>query len=269
MWSIEVVANPGYGSWIVGHHISFFNGDEEFGDLGTYFSSPHVNVLPISEADRAKARLTTLLRLISGINVILGSYRLVPNTDTLYYENDRREIFRMYPDISMDTLFEELANPFDSKVIQELEQKDDFYGPNCPKDYFQLIVEEPLVRENILLFTLGEEEMLYFLVNTYKIVENIKNELKLTKNNNKLKTTNESPSDVPQYLLDSLSDVNHYSQYINSWDASGILSRHGMTSKPAPNQIPSILEIKEALITALNDYLNYKCVSKFGRDYKK
>lgn len=269
MWSIEVATNAGIAHSNPGNHLIFYSGDIDYADFGPYFSSPHVNVLDEKDASRAKARITSLLRLISGVKILQGSRALNPNSSTLYFLRDDERYEKYHPHVDLDTLLEELANPFDPNVLIELKTKKDYNPPNQTKDYFQLIIDDVLVREVILLLTLGEEQALYFLINTYKIVENIKNELILTKNNSRLYATNQSPKDLPSYLLDSLSDVNEYAQYINSRDASGILSRHGVTKIPVPQQIPSMSEIRNALIHVINDWLNYKCIKNFGRNYKK
>lgn len=269
MWSIEVAINAGIVQSNLGPHIFFESGDIEYADFGPYFSSPHVNVLDKKDAPKAKARLTTLLRLISGVKILQGSRPLNPRSSTLYYLTDSGRYDKIDTHVDLNTLLEELANPFDSSVLKELNEKEVYNPLNQTNDYFQLCVDNDLVREVILLLTLGEEQALYFLINTYKIVENILNDLKLTKNNSKVHTTNKSPEDLPSYLLDSLSDVNEYAQYINSRDASGILSRHGVTKISVPQHTPSMTEIRKALILAVNDWLNYKCITIYGSDYKQ
>lgn len=268
LWSIEIATNPGIVNSDLGFHIDFFNGDEEFGDLGPYFTSPHVNKLNEQEAERAKARLKTLLRLISGINLILGNRSLMPKSETLYYLDNRERYKKFHPEISMQILFEELENPFDMELLSENPSLSTEYSHNIRKDYFQLTSEDELVREVLLLLTLGEEQILYFLINTYKIVENIKSELSLSKNNGKLNVTDDSPTHLPESLLKRLNNANEFAQYINSRDASGILSRHGQTKIMAPKAIPTIEEIREVLFKTVNEWLNYKCSIRFNRKYK-
>lgn len=262
MWSIEAATNAGISHSDMGDQLFFCSGNEEFADFGPYFSSPHVNVISFNDASRAKARITTLLRLVSGIKVLQGSSLIVPKANTLYFERDDGRFEKLHPQPDMETIFEELTNPFDSNVLTEIKYKYDKMTPNRIKDYLQLTVSDNLVREVILLLSLGEEQALYFLINTYKIVENMISDLNLNKNNGKLKP--KSPSELPNYLLESMNEIFKYSQYINSRDGSGFLSRHGATNIKAPKHIPTFTEIRSALLLSVNDWLNYKCYRYFG-----
>ncbi|USK61321.1 hypothetical protein [Peribacillus asahii] len=260
--------NPGFVRWNLGYHVYLWHGNEEFSDLTPRISSPHVNVLSESEGNRAYSRIKTILRLVSAIRILKGDGRLYLNGDLkLYsYNDDRYKNPRYTVDPNIE--FEELINPFDSSVTKELELKsEEDPSPNRDKDYVRLAVRDSLVREVLLLLALGEEETLYFLVNTYKIFENIMDELNLGKNNGKIVKKANTPQ-ISTELVDALEKMLGYTQYINSRKGAGLLARHGAGPTPAPRVIPTLQEIKDALITVINEWLNFKCSVTFGRYYK-
>ncbi|MGG1340157.1 hypothetical protein ABE244_06165 [Bacillus toyonensis] len=270
-WSLRVYANPGIIGLDLGEHIKFFNGDSEGDTYVPYMTSPHVNILEGSEATKAYARLNSFLRLVNGIKTLLnqntiGSSKVLHCNmrDTHYEEN-------------IDTLVEELANPFDKNILLELPEwnrdsnrvtgSEDMYKepskePSIYKDYLQLIINEPIVREVVLLLTLSEEQVIYLLVNTYKIFENIRHDLKLTP---KLKP---NESNLPDSLLDALRKIDEHNNFINAREVSGIFCRHGERYKEKKGGNTSTLEaVRKDLIFAINQWMNYKCISQFGRDY--
>ncbi|PEB42244.1 hypothetical protein [Bacillus pseudomycoides] len=265
-WSLHVYTNPGIIGWDLGGHICFFNGDSEGDTYVPYITSPHVNVLNQNEASRAYARLTSLLRLINGMRTLQNESTIGAST-TLYF-NMRHEDYSE----NIDTLVEELANPFDESILSKIpkwtkDSKRITEDESRPKrsyiyqDYLQLIIDEPLVREVVLLLTLSEEQVIYLLVNTYKIFENIRSDLGLP---SKLK---KNEFNLPEDLFDALKKMNDHYLYINSREASGIFCRHG-EKYPAPKKDKSPLEdIRSDTILAINAWLKYKCLKTFGREY--
>jgi len=258
-WSLNLYTNPGIIGWDLGCHMQFFNGDPDGITYIPVFNSPHADVLDRNESTRAYARLTSLLRIVNGLRILLDRETISAST-TLYYDNGFNPKAERYSE-DLDITLEELENPFDNEVLERLEVRDKSSEPNIYKDYLQLIIDEPIVREVILLLTLSKEQIIYLLVNTYKIFENILADLdigsKLDKNEKNL----------PEELFNSLKELKRHNQYINSRDASGILSRHG-ERYPAPKKNPSREDVQKALNCAINEWLIYKCTKKFGRKYK-
>ncbi|MCM3169006.1 hypothetical protein [Peribacillus frigoritolerans] len=260
--------NPGFVNWDLGHHVNLWHGDEEFSDLTPRMSSPHVDILNETEGSRASSRINTILRLISAINVLRGYNRLYLNGDLRLnnYGNDTYRCPRI--DLNKDIEFEELINPFDNSVTEELEIKSEADpSPNRDKDYVRLAVNDSLVREVLLLLHLGEEDTLYFLVNTYKIFENIMDELDLGKSNGSILKRDSTPQ-ISDELVNALEKMLSYTQYINSKKGAGLLARHGAGPTPAPRNIPTLQEVRTSLIRAINEWLNYKCSIAFGRSYR-
>ncbi|TYR81127.1 hypothetical protein FZC66_04485 [Priestia megaterium] len=224
-WALAVKGNPGLAEWDIGPHLYFWHDRDD------------------------------------GVNLLRDQEIFYHHTTLEYFQSG---IYRTAGwDEDIDVTLEELENPFDINTLKYIQQRVQT-EPSLVKDYIQLSVNEPLVREVLLLLTLGEEETIYFLVNTYKIFENIRHELGLKVSNGKVHGKKDLPSD----LLESLSELAGYSHYINSKNASGILSRHGAGNTPAPVVKPSLIEIKRALYSAVNNWLNHKCMINFGRLYK-
>ena len=264
-WALAINGNPGLAEWDIGPHFYFWHDRNDGGNITPLFSSPHVNVLQEEESTRAYIRIKTLLRLLSGINILRGD-DIFYHHSTLEYVKDN--LFRTGTwTEDIDVTIEELGNPFDENILNDIQLNRIRRGseePSLVKDYIELSVNESLVREVLLLLTLGEEETIYFLINTYKIFENIRNDLGLKVSNRKI----HGRKDLPSELLESLSKLAGYSQYINSKDASGILSRHGSGNTPSPKDKPSLIEIKRALRLAVSTWMKYKCEISFGRVYK-
>src|SRR5699024_11298559 len=82
-------------------------------------------------------------------------------------------------------------NPFDGHVISLIQEIG--IVESKENDYFNLLVINPLLREAITLFMLSEENPLFLLINTYKIMENIKIEYNLSGSNGSLVTNDDSP----------------------------------------------------------------------------
>lgn len=260
--SLNLHTNPGIIGWDLGFHVQFINGDPDGITYIPVFESPHVNVLNRHESTRAYARWTTLLRLVNGLRLVLDNDMIVAAT-TLYFDNGFNIRGESYSE-DLDIILEELSYPFDEGVLSMLKKRDKNSEPDRYKDYLQLIIDEPIVREVIILLTLAEEQIIYLLINTYKIFENILSDLGL--GTSKLNTNKKG---LPEDLFNSLKELNEFTQYINSRDGSGILCRHGATKKPAPAKIPTREEIRTALTSTIDEWLIYKCTMTFGRTYRK
>ncbi|PEO71140.1 hypothetical protein CN572_19200 [Bacillus wiedmannii] len=257
-WSLRVYTNPGVIGWNIGGHFGFFNSDFEGDTYVPHFTSPHVNILNNNETSKIYARLTTLLRLVNGIRVLQNRLEIGASRE-LYFHHGMNTGNRSYSE-DLDTFLKELENPFDEEILSKLEKRDSNSNRNVYEDYFQLIVDEPLVREVVILLSLSEEQILYLLINTYKIFENMRSDLKVKP---KLET---NETNLPESLFNALKKINEHNNYINSREASGILCRHGEKFK-APKEASTLEDIRKDTIHAINEWMNYKCISKFGRDY--
>lgn len=195
----------------------------------------------------------------------------MPLFDSITYKyNNSFRNQRAYKDIipndDLDIIIEEFQNPFDARVVSLINELESQSSISKEQNYFHLSVIDSLVREVLILFTLGEEQPIYFLVNTYKIMENLKNEYNLGINSSRL-TKKKDSKPIPDYLFDSLGNLYMYSRYINSRDAAGIFSRHGATNVEPPLIKPTFKEIRMALITSINFWLNHKCELIFERSH--
>lgn len=261
-WEIDVTGNPGLSGLDFGH-CYFFNGDAEFGDLRPRFAWPHVNILEIDDAYEALARMQNILRLLSGVRTVCDFSAIYQRTrtNTINYNNG---VSRLTPNYNIDILIKELENPFDDEVTSLINR----IGTTSSKvdDYFNLLVTDPLAREVITLYMLGEEQPIYFLINTYKILENIKSEY-LLENNNGNVVKREGSKNISDPFFDSLNQLQSYSGHINTRASSGIYSRHGVTKHKSSKKTPSFEEIRTTLIKTIDYWLNHKCDLKFGRSY--
>lgn len=261
-WSIKIYENAGITDMKFGSHFNFFHGDPEFGDLNPSFSSPHVDVLPESEVNRAYARMSALIRLASGLNLLIRG-KTISYSNSLQYYYDQHDRFKTkYWKEDIDLTIEEINNPFDPEVVEHIIASAHPEEPrNIFMDYTDLVVHEPLVRESVMLLALSEEQVLYLLINTYKIMENIKSDLKLKVNNGKLVKTDESP-DVPEFVMESLNNYFKYSLYINTRYASGIFARHGGNQEKQIKINPTLSEVRSSLLIAMNNWLKFKLTMK-------
>src|SRR5699024_7741730 len=256
-WHIRVIGNP-VTSMTDFNHYYYHRPDEEFGDPTPKLSSPHVNVLEKQDVSRAKVRLDNILRLVRGINIICGSQAIYPSLDKITYINPNGSHER-FDDLTasydIDLFIEELNNPFDGHVISLIQEIG--IVESKENDYFNLLVINPLLREDITLFMLSEENPLFLLINTYKIMENIKIEYNLNGSNGSLVTNDDST--ISDNLLNSINTLSRHSRYINSKDAAGYLSRHGESNSEPPKKRPTIKEIREDLIEVIRFWLDHEC----------
>lgn len=263
-WAMRVNENLGITNWDLGPHFRFWNADPENIQQIPVFSSPHVDVLPESQEIRAYARTKTLLRLVSGLSLILRECPVHSLNSFYYHKNERMK--QIYENKNTTIAFQELINPFDTSVILKVKANmAPFYEftPNRRTDYAELIVTDSLVREVILLLSLAFEEDLYLLVNTYKILETLRNDLEF-----KVKSGKLVPNKISeQYSFDNLFKLQQFTGYINNRGSSGILSRHGYTGKETQITAPSYDDIFDTLVKSIKEWLNYKCATIFKRIY--
>ncbi|WP_160036918.1 hypothetical protein [Paenibacillus sp. An7] len=264
-WELYVYGNAGLSYVDLYPHFIFYHGDVEKADFNVRFSSKHVACLDLAEKDRAAIRLKTLLRYISGLRLMKNLEYIHPDSQLYYVTRDRIIQVESSPEIGLEMLLDELSNPFDTNSIDGFIPRDAKMEPNADLDFIQILIDEPLARENILLFTLAYENNLNLLVNTYKIYENVKADLQVQTNNGKVIIRGEIK--YPQELIDSITQIYKLAQFINSKTASGLLSRHGTGNTPAPDKLPTINEVVEHLRGLVYNWMNYRCSLRFGRNY--
>lgn len=264
-WQIRIAGNPTISNTDFNHYY-FHQGVGVFSGPASQFSSPHVNVLKKQDKSKAKLRLNNILRLVRGINEICEYRNVYPSSGEMTHINSdgsHEKIDGLTDSYDIDLFFEELNNPFDNDItslIQEIgvvESKEN--------DYFNLLVINPLLREAVTLFMLSEENTLYLLINTYKIMENIKNEFNLKANNGKL--VKRDDSSIDDNLFNLVNTLYGHSRYINSKAASGYLSRHGETNFEPPKEWPTIKEVREDLIKVIRFWLDHECFLNYERRY--
>lgn len=206
-----------------------------------------------------------MLRYISGLRLLRNLEYIHPDSRLNYVSSDQIIQVESSPEIGLELLLDELLNPFDINGFDGFIPRDSEVEPNADLDFIQILIDEPLARENILLFTLAYENKLNLLVNTYKIYENVKADLQIQTNNGKVTIRGENM--YSQELIDSFTHIYKLAQFINSKTASGLLSRHGTGNTPAPDKMPTINEVFEHLRDLVYNWMNYRCSLRFGRTY--
>ncbi|OAH53886.1 hypothetical protein AWH48_11490 [Domibacillus aminovorans] len=263
-WSVRLYVNPGIVGWNLSPHFYFWNGEAEFGDIDPSFSSHHVNVLSLDEVDRAYSRIKTLLRIINGVCKLTDRSFIKSSTTLEYFEKNHFSAPNYRED--MNILIEELENPFDEKVVGEIRDRERekwiFQGGKRPyiPGFDEFMVDEsidnPTARNILLWLSLGEEELLYFMINAYKIMDSIKTETGV------LQKGNQDAS------LDNLKvaakKMQTHSHYMNTKAASGILSRHGEKPEAPPKNIPTIEEMKQDLVMLVSEWFKYQFIIKYN-----
>lgn len=266
-WSMDVQ----YGEirWNIGPHFYFFDGnyDDGFPPL-PLFSSPHVNILEKSQSTRAFARMSTLLRLINGLSLITRGQPIYSLKRFSYHEKQFMEDVSKNHDSSI--ILEELGNPFDDTVIEEIENESFMNNNTVFTDYAELIIKDELVREVILLLSLSMEEELYLLINAYKIYEIIRNDMRFEQQSRDKKREAKLRKDIitEEFPFTSFLQLEDLTGYINNKGASGLLCRHGFSNREKKIKAPSYDEIVDIIIIAISEWISYKSHVKFGRLYK-
>jgi len=264
-WHIRVIGNP-VTSMTDFNHFYYHRPDEEFGDPTPKLSSPHINVLEKQDVSRAKVRLDNILRLVRGINIICESQTIYPSSDEITYikpNGSHERFYDLTDSYDIDLIIEELNNPFDNRVTSLLQEIG--FVESEENDYFNLLVINPLLREAVTLFMLSEENPLNLLINTYKIMDNIKSEYNLSGPNGSLVTNDGSP--ISHNLLNAINTLSKHSRYINNKDAAGYLSRHGESNWEPPKKKPTIKEIREDLIEVIRLWLDHESFLNYKRRY--
>ncbi|WP_041488940.1 hypothetical protein [Bacillus pseudomycoides] len=263
LWSIKLNSQPGIVRWDLGPHFSFWDANDDDGmPPMPLFSSPHVNILNEGEDTRACMRLKTLMRLANGISLITRG-EPIHYLDVFYQHKDNM-IKPAYWDHDSSIMIEELIYPFDENVIQCVESNTTKTRKTRTIDYAELVVKDNLVQEVVLLLTLAMEDELYLLINSYKILEIIRNDMGFKVNDGKLVENDVSE----KYTVEKIFELQGLAGYINNKGASGIFSRHGFSKKETKLEAPSYNTIVDIIIIAISEWMNYKCHVKFDRLYE-
>ncbi|GKV65549.1 MULTISPECIES: hypothetical protein [unclassified Sporosarcina] len=252
-WSIGVFTNPGIIDWKVSPHFYFWNGDEESGDIDPSFSSPHLNMLDENEAYRAYGRITTLLRMASAVKIIFGGNMVENDGSVLYFTNGHYT--RPWIEEDWNILIEEMTDPFDPLMTQKIRSEMSVRIPKLAEFIIDESIDNPTARDILLWITLGEEQLLYFFINAYKIMDSIKTDIKTYQKRNEFK-----PSES---LITASANMQRHSHYMNTMAGSRRLARHGATTQTAPSKSPTIEEIKQDLIDLVLDWFRYRFSIKY------
>lgn len=267
-WSIRVLENPGIVEWKLGRHIYFWSGDAERGDIDPSFSSAHIDVLSKEESGRAYARMKTLLRIVSGISILRRGDSIKLFGSLYYLEKGIYSSPSIKEDI--DITLEELENPFDYQVTKNIRdyerelwdysRKDEQYIPTFNEFLVDESIDDPYARNILLWLSLGEEELLYFITNAYKIMETINKDTGVNRK--------KSEKVIPDFLKKAIKEMKRHGGYMNTKADSGILSRHGDTFDPASGHRPSIEELKKDLNNLVLSWFQYRFYLKYKKESK-
>ncbi|WJY28273.1 hypothetical protein [Sporosarcina trichiuri] len=247
-WSVLVYENPGIVSWSPSSHFYFWNENTDMPDFDPSFSSPHVNILNADEVYRAFVRTQTLLRIISGVRILSGGRRIRHCKELHFFENGYYKKPRYNEDL--DVFLEELTNPFDQEVVKEIRSKDVGRNPNMIEFIIDESIDDYIARDILLWIALGEEDLLYFITNAYKIMDSIRADTEVDKKNSELVLSDD--------LIVAIKKMKKHFRYMNTYEGSGRLSRHGNTRDTGPSKKPSIDIIKQDLIEVVREWFKYR-----------
>ncbi len=267
-WSLKVSDNPEIINWHLGPHFRFWDGEiyDDSGPPIPLFSSRHVDIIEEDKPIIAYARLKTTLRLVNGLSLLIRRRR-IDSLELLYFHKgtSMKNVNIIH---NSTVMLQELKNPFNSKIIEEIdadiESKHIYHKTTRSTDYAELVVKDDLVREVVLLLSLVIEDELYLLVNAYKILEIIRNDMGFSQKNGEL-VENEISE---KYTFKNLFELQGFAGYINNKGASGVLSRHGFSKNEKKIDAPPYEEFIDTVIKSVSEWINYKCHIQFDRLYQ-
>lgn len=237
-----------------------------------YFSSPQLHNIDIKNPEFAFYRSKALLRLMNGMREIRNYPPIMFDQSNIYFfeESGKQKRFTIRDNPQLE--YEELQRIFsDNDNLNDDNIEDSFNSYEV--DVFELASQEELVKESVILFTLSKEEPLYFLINTSKIIENIKFDLGIVNRNYESEAL-EKVSKVLGRKYESFYNAykfltkyrkNGFQRFINTRDGSGIFSRHGKTNQhyrdeTTDEKLPviSFEETENNIQTLIFEWINYK-----------
>lgn len=282
-WYLQLIGNPSIGlssSNQSNFHINFSLDD--YGDYngGTpYLSSPHVDIISMSDPYRAKIRLEVLLKIFNGIRTVLD-YPTYLNGKELYLKQDNR--FTPLSNISpienrddfdieeegFNIVLEELSNPFNQDLVSYLENKRRSYKIENDSEslMFDRACKDHMYRDVLIWRALCAEDRINFIANAYKILDTLR---AYCDNNNLNKINHPFVKAVKSFLT-------KYKTYMNIHDYCGIVSRHGHDNNPISQKTKSKITFKKIesdlddLILHWTQYLHDKDIQdsmQLGLDY--
>ncbi|PFU22998.1 hypothetical protein COK80_25990 [Bacillus anthracis] len=264
-WALSIGDNPSVVHWELGPHFHFWDGDNGDGPPVPLFSSRHVNILDEKDSLVAYARLKTIFRIVNGLSMLIRARRSYSLETLYFYKDDIMRDITIQRDSTI--LLRELQNPFNEDITREIDDQtksypwDKRYLQNY--DYAELAVKDDLVREVILLLSLVVEDELYLLVNAYKILEIIRNDVGFKQKDGRLVENDISKA----FPFENLFILQGFAGYINNKGASGILSRHGFSKNETKMDVPPYEDFIDIVVKSVSEWINYKCHLKFNRQY--
>lgn len=251
-WSLQLIGNPSIGLDAANQrnfHINFSLDD--FGDYngGTpYLSSPHVNMISMSDPYRAKIRLEVLLKIFNGIRTVLDYPTYLNGKDLYLKQGDRFTLFSNTRPIEnrddfdikeegFNIVLEELSNPFNPDLVSYLENKRRSYNIASDSEslMFDRASKDDMYRDVLIWRALCAEDRINFIANAYKILDTLRTYC--DKNNlNKI--------DHP-FVNAVKSFRDEYKTYMNIHDYCGIVSRHGHDKNPISQETKSKITFKK------------------------
>lgn len=263
-WSLRISDNPEVINWYLGDHFSIWNGYFDDGPIIPLLSSRHVDAICEEEASTAYAKLKTIYRLVNGLSMLNRGRRTNAVEQLSLHEGIRRKPVDIKHD--KEIMFQELLNPFIKEVVDEIDKERDegsYYEVCKDTDYVELIVKDDLIREAVLLLSLTIEDEFYLLVNAYKILEIIRNDMGFKQKDGSLVEDENSK----KYSFENVFELQEYAGYMNNKGASGLLSRHGFSKKNKEMTAPKYDDFIDLVIKSVSEWINYKCIVHFGRTY--
>ncbi|GEO28031.1 hypothetical protein AAC03nite_38160 [Alicyclobacillus acidoterrestris] len=227
-----------------------------------YFTSVHLS--NVEDPLTAWYRLRSLILILNAC-ILLREY----HSSVLLHADDLDDelAFRTIPLLAIGDLFDlrgdtprrifilgnkdpvleasELANPFQRDI--KVKPNENQYGK-----MISLTAIDDLVRETLVYCSLFKDHPLYFLVNAYKIYDNVKHDLdEIEKCGRK----------IPVVVQESLRRCERHKHFINTRPGSGIMARHGAVKNykfEEHQKRPTFEEIERDFLTLVNDWVDMK-----------
>ncbi|OXS69853.1 hypothetical protein [Priestia filamentosa] len=224
-----------------------------------YFTSIHTN--SITDPKIAYYKLLAILKCLNSIIRLHGNYD-ISYQEVAFKTDSRGNFIERYSPKKNEHFelveYEQLSNPF-SKI--EVDYPEHLVS-NPYQDFMELASKDTILCANLILYYLANEQILLFLINMNKILENIVYDME------RISPKSQAHPEVKQDVLQSLrkkvneykEKVNNYKHFMNTEEGSGLLSRHGVKHKWTykDKERPSMQEMDYNLVHLLNSWLNYK-----------
>lgn len=255
MWKLRIQSV--LAKWLSIHdfseHIAIM-GESDNSEHETFFMvSPHLDTLRSFDSDSSEAYYKSKV-LLSILNAALRLDNKHPIIE--------RYLCFQFPDGVINTPhivndpvvhLQQLQNPFEHSASIQTAREKGRLGK-----IISLAHNDDLVREALVLFDLSmpDSMQLYFLINVYKICENI--EFDFTHNINiHPKVAQAEQSDMVSALTPFRNGgvVRHY---INTRAGSGMQARHGATTKLFTKSAPTFQEVLDLTTTLINTWLDVR-----------